>query len=348
MNTEIYGFIKQKNGDLVTVTITEPSGQPHTISSTSASFKDVMDLWKQGLKKEAVDAISAAMTIKSYTCNEFTVEGNQLLVKGQPVPQELADNILDFKADGLDYMPLVKFAENLLENPSRHSVQQLFGFLTKNKQPITEDGHFIAYKRVGADFKDLYSKTFDNSPGKIVEMPRNQVADDPTVTCSHGLHAANWDYACNVYCAGQGVLVSVKVNPRDCVSVPTDHNESKLRVSRYEVLQIVQEPTKEKLVSDTGGTYCKPSDPIISDDEPELDDEDTCLDCDYEYEDCMCDEEDRCEDCDNFPEDCTCGKQQAGATSAQMTGVRNFCSYCGKATVPSANFCANCGTKFVD
>jgi hypothetical protein len=75
-----------------------------------------------------------------------------------------------------------------MENPSYRAVNELYGFLEKNRLPITPDGHFLAYKKVRDDYKDIHSGTMDNSVGKIVEMERNQVNDDKNQTCSSGLH----------------------------------------------------------------------------------------------------------------------------------------------------------------
>jgi hypothetical protein len=56
-------------------------------------------------------------------------------------------------------------------------VTELYGFLEKGNLPITNDGHFLAYKKVRKDYKDCHSGTMDNSIGQVVEMERNQVDD---------------------------------------------------------------------------------------------------------------------------------------------------------------------------
>jgi hypothetical protein len=101
---------------------------------------------------------------------------------------------------------------------------------------ITDDGHILAYKKVSADYKDIYSGTFDNSVGQIVEMRRNLVNEDRTKTCSSGLHFCSMSYLSS-YGTGPGSrVVIVKVNPRDVVSVPMDYNFAKARCCRYEVV----------------------------------------------------------------------------------------------------------------
>jgi hypothetical protein len=161
------------------------------------------------------------------------VDGQVVTPTGEALPTELNERILEFRREGLPFANLLKFWENLKRNPSYRSREQLFKFLEQNGHPLTEDGCFIAYRGVTSDFKDVYTKTFNNAPGAICEMPRDQVDDDPTRTCSAGLHVAAWDYA-----SGFGsTRVEVKVNPADVVAVPTDYNGQKMRVCRFEVVQ---------------------------------------------------------------------------------------------------------------
>jgi hypothetical protein len=129
--------------------------------------------------------------------------------------------------------PLVNFMENLMQNPSMNSVNELYGFLEKNNLPITSDGHFLAYKKVRENYLDCHSGTMDNSVGKIVEMERNQVDDVADRTCSTGLHFCSEDYLNHF--GGERIMI-VKVNPRDVVSIPSDYNRSKGRACRYEVV----------------------------------------------------------------------------------------------------------------
>ena len=135
--------------------------------------------------------------------------------------------------EGFSIEPLVNFMDNLMQNPSHRSVNELYGFLEKNNLPITPDGHFLAYKRVRDNYFDVHSGTMDNSVGKIVEMPRNEVDDNANNTCSSGLHFCSQEYLTSF---GGDRTVIVKINPRDVVSIPNDYNNSKGRACRYEVI----------------------------------------------------------------------------------------------------------------
>ena len=117
------------------------------------------------------------------------------------------------------------------------SQKELYDFLEHESLPITEDGYFLAYKAVRADYMDKYRGAFDNHVGNVCEMTRSKVDDDRSRGCSNGLHAGALNYV-----AGYGSvesndkIVIVKINPKDVVSVPSDCNHEKLRTCRYEVV----------------------------------------------------------------------------------------------------------------
>ena len=101
---------------------------------------------------------------------------------------------------------------------------------------ITEDGHFLAYKRVRNNYTDLHSGRFDNTVGSNPAMLRNDVDDNRDRTCSRGLHFCAKHYLPS-FGAGTGNRVMVvKVNPADVVSIPSDYNNAKGRTWTYEVV----------------------------------------------------------------------------------------------------------------
>lgn len=153
-------------------------------------------------------------------------------IQGQPLPEALNKRLMDLIEAQMPTEILVRFWNNLKENPSFNSRQMLYAFLQHNGHPLTEDGCFIAYRGITEDFKDKHTRTMDNSPGRSIEVPRESVDDNPNNTCSHGLHVACFDYAKDF----GAKLIEVKVNPRDVVAVPTDYNGTKMRVCKFEVL----------------------------------------------------------------------------------------------------------------
>lgn len=240
-------------------------------------------------------AVSVANYMKEKSQGLLDIVEGEVLLDGKPVHGALGQRFVEFINNQIDLEPLLNFCRKLRKNPSKASIDQLFGFLDANKHPITKDGNFIAYKKIRSDFKDYHSGRFDNSPGKVLEMPREQVDEDPTQTCSSGLHVANWSYAYRSFYGGEGHMVEVEVDPADVVAVPIDYNQGKMRTCRYKVVKVITAPRQEKLLAD--GERIMASGP---EETPETKEE-YCPECDgiFEYSEsegrllCDCDE-----DCD--------------------------------------------------
>ena len=73
-------------------------------------------------------------------------------------------------------------------------------------------------------------------------MPRGEVQHDPESGCSTGLHVGTYAYAQGY---ARAALLTVHVNPRDVVSVPTDCDAEKMRVCRYVVSDDEPTPPEE-------------------------------------------------------------------------------------------------------
>lgn len=217
-------------------------GETHIVARGDALADKLIAALRSGKTDEIPNLVSTGKRIENFSEKTFIVKDGDIFVNGVKAPEALGKKIVKFANDGLPYQPLVRFAENLQRNPSKRSVDELFMFLEANDVPLTQDGHIICYKRVRGDFKDIYTGTFDNSPGNIVEMPRDQVDPDANRTCSVGLHAAAWNYAHSHYAskdASSDVILEVDIDPADVVSVPTDYSNAKMRVSKYQVLGVI-------------------------------------------------------------------------------------------------------------
>lgn len=229
------------------------NGQNHTLQRGADKTDKVIEMLRNNDFRGVEDFLCPGATVPAKTGNLFTVnELGQVFVTGDttPIHQSIAKKLLAFIQEGLPCQALVAFWNNLKTNPSEESINQLYDFLEKNHHPITPDGYFIAYKKVtsqGSGLVDSHTKTFNNSVGAIATMDRQKVDSNPNQTCSHGLHVASHEYAEGF---SGDVLVVVKVNPSDVVAVPTDYNQQKMRVCKYEVISRYGEETeiKEQLV----------------------------------------------------------------------------------------------------
>lgn len=227
------------------------------------------------IKEGRLDDIPAVVEIeRGFEGSGFELKDGLLHADGQPIPSELNAHIMHYKELGLPYESLLRFWDNLKLNPSFNARKMLFAFLEHNGHPFTDDGCFIAYRGVTTDFKDVHTRTFDNSVGSICEMDRDLVDDNPNNTCSNGLHVACFSYASTF----GDRLVEVKVNPRDVVAVPTDYNGTKMRTCKFEVVALGKEIRNEVLYG-RADSVPQPETEEIEAEEVEEVDEDACKNC---------------------------------------------------------------------
>lgn len=305
--------------------------QTYTILSSDPSYSKMLEAIRAKDYESVRNLVSKAKMIvntgQKTSDGNFEVRDGSVYIDGKEVHGELYKQIMYFMDEKLPFQPLVNFYRKLRKNPSYRVVNSLFSFLEKNKHPITESGNFIAYKRVKqpdseGKMLDIHSGKFDNRPGNTLEMPRNEVNEDPQQTCSYGLHVANWDYAYNKFGSMSDAMLEVEVDPANVVAIPLDYNESKIRTCRYLVRSVVNEPngSRHLVVDSTGETESSPSvsasesytitakQPVVntkSNDEKVDDEDDSCEACgDPECYDGECIEEecDLCGETDCFGE----------------------------------------------
>lgn len=153
----------------------------------------------------------------------------------------VVDKIMELWNDDLPVDSLIKFLDKLMSNPRKHVVDELYKYLEKNGLPITEDGDFLSYKKVGSRFqsrfKDKDGTEVLNTPGTTVKMRRNAVDDDDNRDCSYGLHAGAMSYVTGFSVEGSTMdrVIVVAINPANVVTVPYA-DCSKLRTCEYTVL----------------------------------------------------------------------------------------------------------------
>lgn len=216
------------------------AGKEYTCTSDNASYLQVVEAILDNDNEQAIaDLFDAANAVVRYTLGNISIakDGSGLFYAGEEVNNVVVDRILKFMGAGLPVDPLLRFLENLLKNSSRRSIEELYKFLEHQFLPITEDGCFLGYKAVTGSFLDKYTGKVDNSIGATPEMPRSKVDDDFRNGCSYGYHVGSKEYATGFADGRDGdVVVIVKVNPADVVSVPEDCGFKKLRTAKYEVI----------------------------------------------------------------------------------------------------------------
>jgi hypothetical protein len=259
-------FIVTNSGTITAVA----KGKSYTVTRDHTNYDKIKEAIKNDDADTLIKLADIKKSVKIFTKDQVEIRDNAVFYEGQKLHNTLTDRIIQLMNEGLPFDPMIKFLKNLMQNPSFRAVNELYSFLENQRLPLTDDGCFLGYKRVRDNWTDFHSGTIDNSIGKVVEIARNKVDENPDHDCSNGLHVGSIEYVRDFY-TGEGHVIIVKVNPRDAVSVPR-HDTTKLRVCRYEVIGEYEGLLESPLYTSDGDSYptsCSEND----DDEEDYDDE---------------------------------------------------------------------------
>lgn len=282
------------------------NGKAYSVDSDHPKYDNIIESIRNRDWDAFVHLTDITSNVKQYVKGSVDIIDGIVHYQNEPIHNTLTDRIVDFMGQNLPFEPLVKFLENLLQNPSKRAVDELYAFLEEGELPITEDGCFLAFKNVRSNYKDIHSGTFDNSVGSVCEMPRNKVCDDKDLTCSSGLHFCSIAYLPNFSDSDGGKTMILKINPKDVVSIPSDYNNTKGRTCRYEVVAEYTENWREKIDRGESGWDAD----LYSSDGGEYEDDD----CDEGYEDC----------CHYDNEDCDCDSDDHYAYGIKPSGQKFY------------------------
>lgn len=232
------------------MSFTTPDGKVHNVTLDHQNYDAIKETIKALQKALSSDQseeaaehhnklselVNIAKVIEDAGHGRVLVKDGVVYYDGEAIHNAVTNRILWGLKEGFDMGAYLNFLDDLMLNPSKRAVDEVYGFIEANNMGIMEDGRILAYKRVTGDFRDIYTGKFDNTPGQIVTMRRNKVDDNKQVTCSHGLHVCAQSYLPH-YGVGRGnTIVVVAVWPRNFVSIPVDYANAKARVCEYEVL----------------------------------------------------------------------------------------------------------------
>lgn len=286
MNSFIY------TGDELVMVI---DSTPYTVDRSHPRFEDILTAVKEKRWENIPALVSVAKAIDQFGDGRVVVNEDEgvILYNGHILHNSLTERIMWMLRDGFDINPFILFVENLMKNPSKRAVDELYKFMEYGKLPITEDGCFLAYKRVRADYMDVHSGTCLNKPASLMpenghgllyttangvtvtvengnttlSMARNAVQDDSQITCSYGLHFCSLEYLGNF--SGERVVI-MKINPADVVSIPADYNNTKGRCCKYQVVGeykgSMTDPAFTKSVVNSDGSDYEPGEEDEEDD----------------------------------------------------------------------------------
>ena len=256
-----FNLVRRGNDANITVVYVDAFGSPKMLVAD-----DQHPLFEAIVEKaladdeSVVELFDAGKTVASRfesLSERVAVSGDDILVDGDPIKDVIVDHILSALSEGADVQASVNFLELLFTNTDEHTRNNAYRWLDATGGfTIDEDGYIIGYKGLTRDGGSIHkgparvngaevNGSVPNAPGSVIEMQRSKVEHNPARACASGLHVGTWEYASDF---GQGIVAKVRVNPRDIVSVPTDCGGQKMRVSRYEVIEYVNEAHEEAVV----------------------------------------------------------------------------------------------------
>ena len=269
-------------------------GKPYSLRSDHPNFKLARQAIFDARYDDLGDLLDITKAVENFVEGDIEVRDEVVYYKGHRLHGVVVDKLLEMLRAGMkDSAPLVNFITRLQANPSANSVNELYSFLSYKQLASTPEGMVYGYKGVQ---KDYWSSTGNadtivtqgetnerhqifNEVGATIEVARRCVDDNKDNHCSFGLHVGSFDYA-DSWAGQDGRLLLVEFDPADAVSVPTDCDFQKLRVSKYKVISDITDTRKE-----LDKPVYEANKPIYgSNDDDCCDDDDCDYDCHDDYD----------------------------------------------------------------
>lgn len=228
-------------------------GKMLTIADSHPAFAEIKDLVIKIQKKEIVPvetayddllALTDVKTALSLKTDGRLEIGDQVFWDGVPIGGVVVQRLLNMLREGLPTQPLERFLTRCM-GMSDMSRDELFLWLEAGNMPLTEDGCFIAFKKVNGNYCSIHANPDgtheDHRPGAKPRMPRENVDPIRSNTCSTGFHFCSYSYLSKYGHGGETRVVVLKIAPEDVISIPEDYNNAKGRACGYEVIDEVPE-----------------------------------------------------------------------------------------------------------
>ena len=234
-------------------------GKPYTLRKDHVNFQLAKQAIMDARYDDLGDLIDVQKAVEDFIEGDIEVKDEVVYYKGHRLHGVVVDKLLEMLRAGMkDSAPLTNFITRLQANPSANSVNELYSFMSYKSLANTPEGKVYGYKGVQSDYWSttgnadtivLQGQTNErhqifNGVGETIEVARRCVDDNKDNHCSHGLHIGSFDYA-DSWAGSDGRLLLVEFDPADAVSVPTDCDFQKLRVSKYKVVQDITDTRKE-------------------------------------------------------------------------------------------------------
>jgi len=220
------------------VLFTTPTGQTHVLTASHPHFAVASNLVRaaEAARRDGDPSVVAAVllllanlaglsasgqTIKAAnrasieSHGRFVVTDNDVRLDGETLRSPVAERVLWMKQQGLDFSSLLAFAANLMENPARRPVEDLFDYVDSRGLAIDAEGYIIGYEALG---EPIDPETGVREAGRTITVRRNRTEEDPLRPCSTSLKVG--PYPVGAVLPKGEFLAVVRVHPRDVVTVP--------------------------------------------------------------------------------------------------------------------------------
>ncbi len=238
--------------------------QSYQFDHTHCEYEGLVECVKVGDQDAFLDLLNTGTVIEDWSEGDFEFRDGFLYYEDEQVASQPTDRILQLIKNGWDHKPMLSYLDRLYQNVSNRAVMESYNWCSHKGLPITPDGYLVGYKGVAVysggnttdkmgrplqdgDLVDRYTgNSFRNNVADECNMNRRRVSDDCTQGCAAGLHVGTYEYACD-WAGNEGKVVLVKFDPADIVSVPTDCEHQKMRVSGYTVIGIARDVIEEEV-----------------------------------------------------------------------------------------------------
>ena len=241
--------------------------QSYQFDHTHPEYDNLRSCVMEGQQDEFLELIDTASVIEDWSEGNFEMRDGFLFYEDEQVASQPTQRVCDLIKGGHDHKPMLNYLDKLYQNVSNRAVMESYDWCSHKGLPITPDGMLVGYKGVAVytgedttdkmgniitegDLVDKYTgSSFRNNTMDTPSMNRRKVSDDCTQGCAAGLHVGTYEYA-NSWAGNGGKVVLVKFDPADIVSVPTDCQHQKMRVSGYTVIGIARDIIEEAVYMD--------------------------------------------------------------------------------------------------
>lgn len=233
-------------------------GRMRTLNSTHPNFSAVREALKNyglygaspELEARIADLVDIPQFIAKVTAGRVKVGDNAVYFDDREVHGVIAKRLLGMLGQGFNISPLARFLDRLMSNPIPTAADELYLWMEQSELPLTDDGCFLAFKKVNNEYLSYHDNKTDNSIGsKLPLLSEDRYDTDRRRTCSSGYHFCSYDYLPTYY-GNTGRVVICKIAPEDVVSIPDDYSNAKGRARTYEIIGEVPESEARRFFDD--------------------------------------------------------------------------------------------------